>query len=231
MEPIKKIIAVSLIGLVLTSLVFINQIQILSRIYYRTIYLGSIKDIEKFIESSESFEYQKYCKYRDFSGDIHNLSNYDYHIDRDFISHLKSEISADRDNFHFYPFYGHNFAYSLEATNHSLMYLTYNNYSIMKAEDATHSEIFRSFEHYYDNNSLFWEGSWFLNFTLLPFCYGLTSTLPINNSILVKMNLHYDYDYGFGFGAEDLVIEQFLCFDSNFQIIFVCIPFAVLIMA
>ncbi|TFG23063.1 MAG: hypothetical protein EU533_03560 [Promethearchaeota archaeon] len=209
----------------------VNQIQILSRIYYRTIYLGSIKDIEKIIERSESFEYQKYCKYRDFLGDLHNLSNYNYHIDRDLILYLKSEIIADRNKFHFYPFYGRNFEYVLEVTNHTLIYLTYNKNTIMKAEDVTHSEIFTSFEWYYENNSLFWEGSWFLNFTLLPFSYDFASTLPINNSILVKMNLHYDYDYGFGTGAEDLLIEQFLCFNSNFQIIFVCILFAALLMA
>ena len=41
---------------------------------------------------------------------------------------------------------------------------------------------------------------------------------------LVKMNLKYYYVHGFE--SEDLTIEQFLIFNSNFQTMLICIPLA-----
>ena len=80
---------------------------------------------------------------RDDSGKVHNISDVDYiyHIDREFIESLKLQIEDDKKKFHFYPFFSHNFIYSLEVTNESLIYLTYNNNSIIKAEYANHTEI------------------------------------------------------------------------------------------
>ena len=44
------------------------------------------------------------------------------------------------------------------------------------------------------------------------------------------MNLVYDHVYG-NLGAESLLIEQFVCFNSNFQIVFVYVPRTGLIVA
>ncbi|MEJ2294798.1 MAG: hypothetical protein P8Y23_08510, partial [Candidatus Lokiarchaeota archaeon] len=61
-----------------TCLIFINHFLILSRIYYKISYNGNVNDLEKIIEKSESFDYQQYCKFRDFEGNLHNITNPDY---------------------------------------------------------------------------------------------------------------------------------------------------------
>jgi hypothetical protein len=209
-------------------LLIINQFIILKRIYYTTTYQGNFTNFENLINKSETFDYEKYCKCRDFWGEMHNLSNsgYYYHIDKEFIDSLKLKIESDQGKFHLYPFFGHNFMYSLEANLESIIYLTYNNDSIIKAEDANHIILFSAHYGWYENNSLYWEGNWFLNFTQIPFAHNISSTIMLNNSILVKMNLKYDYDYSFG-DARDLIIDQFLCFNSNLQAIFVYLPVSV----
>jgi len=42
-------------------------------------------------------------------------------------------IEADKQKFHLFPDYQHNFIYSVEIINESLIYLTYNNNSIIYA--------------------------------------------------------------------------------------------------
>jgi len=104
-----------------------------------------------------------------------------------------------------------------------LIYLSYNNNSIIKAEYANQTEIFTADWDYYENNTLFWTGHWYLNFTQIPFAPNMSSTIILSNIFLVKMSLEYDIALGFG-GSENLKIEQFLIFNSNFQIMFVYIP-------
>jgi len=219
-------VIIIIIGLILTFSLIINNSIILTRIYYKINYKGDVQNFESIVERSEVFEYQKYCLCRDFLGNVHNLSDevYLYHIDREFIDSLKLQIEEDKTKFHFYPFYSHNFIYSLEVTNESLMYLTYNNNSIIKAVYANHTEIFTARMGRYDNNSLYWEGNWYLNFTQIPFAPNSSSTIVLNDVFLVKMNLKYYYKYKDG-GSLGLRIEPFLCFNSNFQVMFVYFPF------
>ncbi len=226
------LLIIIIIGIILTSLIIINHFIILTRIYYKINYEANIQNFESLIEKSELFEYQKYCKYRDLSGEVQNVSNFDYyyHIDRDLIESLKLKVEDDKEKFHFWPFYSHKLFYSLEATNESLIYLTYNNNSIIKAEYANHTEIFAAWSDYYENNSLFWVGNWYLNFTYIPFASNISSTIILNDIILVKMNLYYDYVYG-NLGVETLRIDQFLCFNSNLQTLFVYFPLVGMIMA
>ena len=226
----RKLVYISVIiiitGLILTFSLIINNSIILTRIYYKINYKGNVQNFESIVERSEVFEYQKYCLCRDFLGNVHNLSDevYLYHIDREYLESLKLQIEEDKTKFHFYPFYSHNFIYSLETTNESLIYLTYNNNSIIKAEYANHTEIFTARIGRYDNNSLYWEGNWYLNFTQIPFAPNSSSTIVLNDVFLVKMNLKYYHKYGFG-GSLGLRIEPFLCFNSNFQTMFVYFPF------
>ncbi|KKL67608.1 hypothetical protein LCGC14_2133270 [marine sediment metagenome] len=221
----KLIKVIIIVGIIVPFSLIINNFMVFIRIYYKINYDANVQNFESIIEKSELFEHEKYCKYRDFQGEVHNLSRYDstYHIDREVIDSLKLEIDKDKENFHFYPFYNHNFIYSLEVSNESLVYLTYNNNSIIKAEYADHTEIFTAEWDYYESGPLFWEGNWYLNFTLIPFAPNISSTIPLNNIFLVKMNLLYHYDYNLG-GSEALRIEQFLIFNSNLQTLFVYIP-------
>lgn len=230
-RTVRKILKIFLlVAIIVTTLIFINHFLILTRIFSTIKYQGDVDDIETIIEKSELFDYQKYCKYRDCSGQTFNVNNSDYyyHIESELLDSLKLKIKNDQGKFHVYTFYRHILIYSLEATQESLLYLTYNNVSIIRADYANHTEIFTAHECY---DSLFWEENWYLNFTQIPYTPDSSSTIAINNSILVKMNLDYDYYYVFGTGGASLRIEQFLCFNSNFQTIFVYIPLTGLVVA
>ena len=219
------ILVIIITGLILTFSLIINNSIILTRIYYKITYEGNTPHFENIIEKSELFEYDKYCQYRDHFGEVHQVNNSDdfYHIDREFIESLKIQIEADKKKFHFYPYFNHYFIYSLEVTNEYLIYLTYNNDAIIKAEYANHTEIFSAKCYHYEDNSPYWLGNWYLNFTQIPFAPNSSSTIVLHDLFLVKMNLYYDYVYG-NVGAEGLIIEQFLCFNSNLQTIFVYFP-------
>ena len=206
------LIILIIIGIITPFSLMVNNFTILTRIYYKVNYDTNIQNYDDIIEKSELFEYQKYCKYRTFWGEGYNISGSDNYIDREFIESLKLKIDKDKEKFHLYPFYQRNFKYSLEVSNESLIYLTYNNNSIIKSEYANQTELFRA-----------GFGHWYLNFTQIPFAPNMSSTIILSNIFLVKMSLEYDIAWGFG-GAENLRIEQFLIFNSNFQIMFVYIP-------
>jgi len=208
-------IIIIITGLILTFSIIINNSIILTRIYYKINYKGNIHNLESLIEKSELFEYQKYCLCRDSWG-VYNLSDvgYYYHIDREFIDFLKVNIDEDKERFYVYPFFHHHFSYSLEVSNQSLVYLTYNNNSIIKAEYQNYTDIFAS------QMGL---GNWYLNFTQIPFAPNMSSTIILNDIFLVKMNLNYSHDYGLG-GSEGLSIEQYLGFNSKLQNMFVYFP-------
>ncbi len=225
----RKLVYITLLiiitGLIITFSLIINNSIILTRIYYKINYKGNVQNFESIIEKSELFEYQKYCKYRDSSGEVHNVGDVDYlyRIDREFIESLKLQIEDDKKRFHFYPSYSRSFVYSVEVTNESLIYLTYNNNSIIKAEYANHTEIFAARSVHYNNNPLYWVGNWYLNFTHIPFAPNISSIIVLNDIFLVKMNLYYEYYHNIG-GSQGLIIEQFLCFNSNFQTMLVYFP-------
>ncbi|MHA2127358.1 MAG: hypothetical protein ACXABO_14385 [Promethearchaeota archaeon] len=219
------IVIIIIAGLIIPLSLIINNSIILTRIYYDINYKGSVQNLETIIEKSELFEYEKYCKYRDYEGVVHNnISDVDYlyHIDRDFIESLKPQIDEDKKKFHLYTGFQHNFIYSVEVTNESLIYLTYNNNAIIKAEYANQTEIFAA-KRGIENGVRFWLGNWYLNFTQIPFAPSSSSTIKLNNTILVRMYLEYRYSYSWG-GSGDIRIEQFLCFNSEVQTMFVYFP-------
>ena len=215
-------IIIIIAGLIIAFSLVINNTIILTRIYYKINYEGNVQNLESIIEKSEIFEYREYCKYRDYDGEVHNISDVDiyHHIDREFIESLKLQIEDDEKRFHFYPHFSHYFIYSVEVTNESLIYLTYNNNSIIKAEYANHTEVFTAQS---NNNPLYWLGNWYLNFTHIPFAPNSSSIIVLNDIFLVKMNLYYEYHYNFG-ESRGTIIDQFLCFNSNFQLILVYFP-------
>ncbi len=215
-----------LIGIITPSSLMINNFTILTRIYYKVSYDANIQNSESLIEKSELFEYEKYVKYCDYLG-IHNLSRSDYHhfIDRDYIDSLRLKIEADKQRFHLYPAYERNFIYSVEVSNESLIYLTYNNNAIIKLENKNHTEIFRAILAFWEPNSPHWTGTWYLNFTQIPFALNDSSMIVLSNIFLVEMNLKYNQVIGLG-SSSNLTIKQCLIFNSDFQIMFITIDAA-----
>ncbi|MFX1456617.1 MAG: hypothetical protein ACFFDB_14680 [Promethearchaeota archaeon] len=102
----------------------------------------------------------------------------------------------------------------MEVTNESLIYLTYKNNSIIKAEYSNQTEIFWT---------KFGFGYWYLNFTQIPYTLSDYYTIALNDSILVRMNLEYHFSCGFAcFG--DVRMEQYLCFNSKIEMNFIYFP-------
>ncbi len=180
-------VIIIIIGLILTFSLIINNSIILTRIYYNINYKGNVQNFESLIEKSELFEYEKYCKYRDSWGEgpINNSDCYYCYIDKDFIESLKLKIDEEKKKFHLYTGTQFNFIYSLEVTNESLIYLTYNNNNFIKAEYANHTEIFavdRVWDYNYNIYTPNWEGIWYLNFTYIPFAPTDSSTIALNDN-------------------------------------------------
>ena len=217
-----------LIGIITPFSLMINNFQILTRIWYKVNYSENIQNSEILIEKSELFDYEKYVKYYSYrKGEVQNLSRDNYHhfIDREYIEFLKLKIEADKQKFHLFPAYQHNFIYSVEVTNESLIYLTYNNNTIIKVEYVNHTEIFSASMAFWDPNSPHWIGTWYLNFTHIPFASNESSTIMLSSIFLVKMNLKYNQVIGLG-SSSYLRIEQCLFFNSDLQIMFVTIDAA-----
>jgi hypothetical protein len=224
-------LAIFLTVLVLIFIVFFNNFIISTRIYYNVAYRGDVQDLQSLIEKSESFNYEKYCKYRGYSREVENITegNHSKHIDREYINSLKQEIEEDKEKFHLWPFYKHYFNYSFEATNESLITLTYNNHSVIEAEYADGQKIFRADNNTYSENNSPCLGIWYLNFSHIPYAPNQKSNVSLNNVIMVKMFLEYDHVYG-NVGAENFKIEQYLCLDSNLEMLFIYIPLTLVVM-
>jgi hypothetical protein len=219
------IVIILIAGVIIPLSLIKNNSIALSRIYYEIDYKGNVQNFETIVEKSELFEYDAYCKYRDSWGEGPlNSSDYGYYsnIDRELIESLQLKIDKEKKKFHFYMGDHYYFIYSVEVTNESLIYLTYNNNNIIKAEYSNHTEIFTSER---IGNLFKWEGNWYLNFTQIPLAPNISNTIMLNNTILVKMKLEYHYSCGWAC-AGDVSMEQFLCFNSNLQTIFVYFPFS-----
>ncbi len=213
-----------ILGIILPLFLVVNHFIILASIFYRITYPTDIQSYDDIVQKSELFDYLKYCRYRNYKAKIQNLSrsSHPYHIDREFLESLTLRIDNDKKKFNIDPIYRNNFIYSLEVSNESLIYLTYNNNTVIKAEYSNLTEIFAAEWGNWGDNPPFWDGSWYLNFTQIPFVQNSSSTIVLNNIYLVKMQLdHYQVA---NWASSHLTIEQFLVFNSNFQIIFVYIP-------
>ena len=217
-------------GVIIPIQLINNNSFALSGTYYEINYKGMVYNFEAIIAKSELFEYKKYCKYRHSWGEgLLNSSDWDYtNIDRELIESLKYKIDREKKKFHIFPGDRHNLIYSVDVSNESLIYLTYNYDNIIKAEYSNQTEIFaanRCWDYNSNQYTSDWEGNWYLNLTQLPLRYN-SYTIAINNSILVRMNLEYHYCCGFACYG-DIRMEQFLCFNSKLETVFVYFPFRV----
>ena len=85
------------------------------------------------------------------------------------MDYLKEKVDRDYLTFHWWPAHYHYFTYFFEATEESLLYFTYNNTTIFRAEYENYEEIFNIES---SDNYCYWEeklcGSWYINYTQVP---------------------------------------------------------------
>jgi hypothetical protein len=204
----------------ISMILFINNFIIISRIYYRVYYEVNLPNSDEIIEKAETFDYLKYLKMHGPYGEIQNFSKFNFnYIDREFIDFLKGKINRDNKRFHLWPGYYHNFIYIFNTTEESKLYFSYNNNTIFNATYENQKAIF-----IVDPPSEFYFiGSWFINFTQVPHVVNQSSTILLNNTILVKMILKYDHLYG-NVGGEFYQIEQYVILNSSLHVIFIYTP-------
>lgn len=218
------------------SVIFIvllcNNLIISTGIYYSINYRGEVHNLEKLIDKSESFEYEKYCQYHGYTGEIQNIteSTHSSYIDRERINSLKQRIERDKSAFHIFHSYKHNFNYSFNATNESIIRLTYNNNSIIEATYEDGKKIFTAENSSEFSENLFWMGIWYLNFSQIPYPSNEQTTVTLNNVFLVKMSFKYAHFYA-NLGAQFYEIRQFIAFNSDLEPIFVYLPLTEILMA
>ncbi|MCJ7651804.1 MAG: hypothetical protein MUP85_24645 [Candidatus Lokiarchaeota archaeon] len=240
----KKIIKAFIISLSvvlsISIILIINNFIVISRIYYRVYYEVNLPNSDEIIDKTENFDYLKYLKMHDPYGNTQNLSKFNInYIDREFIDFLKGKINRDNKEFHLNPFLSHNFIYIFNATAESKLYFSYNNNTIFNATYENQNAIFivdfddpiGIFTPNGDSPTWFHSiGSWYINFTQVPYVANQSSTILLNNTILVKMNLIYDYLYG-NVGGESYCLKQNVIFNSNLQVIFIYAPATQVIVA
>ena len=198
--------------------VFYNAIIIRPRIYYRIKYNVELSNKEELINKVENFNYTAYL-----NNYFELYEVYKRYIDIDFVNFLKSRIENDT-YLHWELNYRHYLIYNFRTENHSELYLTYNNNSILNIKDHDNSSIILV-EHYEWD-----EVAWYLNFTQIPFVYSENSTIMLEDMIFIEMRIDYGYYCGSLCGLW-YFIEQYLLLDQNLDIVLIFIPYSYMIVA
>ena len=209
----------------ISTIIIVGQLLILTRIYYKTYYEGDLQNFDYLVDKFESFDYIKYVKDQARDQEYNLTKNSGTYIDRDYIEYLKEKIDRDFPKFHWWPFHTHYFHYTFNATEESQIFFTYNNNSVIAGQYHDSRVIFLAYG-YGDN---IWEGKSFINFSQVPYVsdydpFTESSTISLNNTILIKMELYYHYVRA-AFGHETCKTEQFIVVNSNYQIIFTYISY------
>jgi hypothetical protein len=211
------LIGLLIVGMILFP-VFYNAIIIRPRIYYRIKYNVELSNKEELINKVENFNYTAYL-----NNYFELYEVYKRYIDIDFVNFLKSRIENDT-YLHWELNYRHYLNYNFRAENHSELYLTYNNNSILDVKDYDNSSLILV-EHYgWD------EVAWYLNFTQIPFVYSENSTIMLEDMIFVKMRIDYGYYCGSLCGLW-YFIDQYLLLDQNLDILLIFIPYSYMIVS
>jgi len=211
----------------ISIIIVVGQLLILTRIYYKAYYEGDLSNSDYLVDKVESFDYIKYVKDQGRDQGYNLTKNSGNYIDRDYIEYLKKKIDDDFWKFHWWPFHTHYFHYTFNATEESQIFFTYNNNSVIAGQYDDSRVIFVAYG-YGDN---IWEGKSFINFSQVPYVsennydpFTEYSTISLNNTILIKMELYYHYERAL-FGHKTCRTEQFIALNSNYQIIFIYISF------
>jgi hypothetical protein len=217
MNRLKTISCVLAISALIVGMIAIPVVQnaiIRSRIYYKIEYNIDLPNREEIIDKVENLNYSLYLI--NYSDPIQHPYAKVY-IDKDYIDDLKSQIENDT-KFRTWVDYQHNLHYSFFSVNYSKLNLTYNNETIFSLKDSSNLSLFLSGDTY-------WDGfEWYLNFTQIPFVYGDNSTLELNETIFVKINLEYVWACGY-FCWVEYSYEQYLVLDKNLDIILIHINY------
>ncbi|MFX1324050.1 MAG: hypothetical protein ACFE8N_03775 [Promethearchaeota archaeon] len=217
----KKALIISLsIILTISTVLLLNNFIISLRIYYAEFYYVDLPNSEEIIEKAETFDYLEHVKMHNQHGEVYNLSKFGIqYIDRDYINYSKEKVYRESKNFHLWPGYHFLISYTFNATLESKLYFTYNNNTVFNATYETDTTIFETKV----GTWVDYIGSWYINFTQVPYVVNQSSTILLNNTILVKMILNYDHLYG-NLGGMFYRIKQYVVFNSELQVILICTP-------
>jgi hypothetical protein len=200
--------------------------------------LVNLSNSEEIIEKVETFDYLKFAKMHSESGELYNLSKFNInYIDREYIDFLKEKVNRESKKFHLWLGYHYYVYYTFNASEELKIYFSYNNNTIFNATYENQNPIFIvDFDNpafVYIPNEPYWFssiGSWYINFTQVPYVDSQSSTIQLNNNILVKMILYYDHLYG-NVGGEFYQIEQYVILNSNLHVIFIYAPATQMVVA
>ncbi|MFX1456616.1 MAG: hypothetical protein ACFFDB_14675 [Promethearchaeota archaeon] len=176
----KTILTGIFIVAIVLSPVLYNVIVIRPRIYYIIDYDVDLPNQEEIIHKAENLNYSAYLDLK-YCDPYRNISCY---VDSDLVNFLKSRIVNDN-GFKWWPFYAHHLRYCFLADNHSKLYLTYNNYTILSIKDQNNQLLFSREE------PRRCELDWYMNFTQIPYVYSDNSTFEFIDCIFVEINLEY----------------------------------------
>ena len=222
----KKLLIFIVLVLISTPLIFVANyfIFIKARIFSSIIYDVNNPNFEELINKVETFDYFSNLEFHSEYVPVNNQTQ-GLWIDEDYINYLNEKINNDIE-FHWFPFYSHYFIYSFYAEQQPQIYLTYNNNTILNSTYINNTLIFSTWSSCYGS----YYGSWYINFTEVPFVYNENEKITLNDTIIVKQDVEYRHDYG-TVGAEHHYIEQYVILDENFEIILIAIPEVFMVVA
>lgn len=223
---ITGLIIIIIIGIIIPFSLIMNNLIILTRIYYKENYEVDSDNLGTLIDKAETLDYLSLIKYHDEMGEINNLTDSSlnghssiHYINRKYIESLKKDLFSDSKRFHWWLGHYHYLYYTFNVTEESRLYFTYNNNTMIRAQYENYEDIFVVVRNYNTKKRV---GNWYINFTQVPYVVNLIS-ISLNNTFLVRMILKYDYLFG-NVGGIFYEVEHFLVLDANFQIIFIYIP-------
>ncbi|MFX1239804.1 MAG: hypothetical protein ACFFA7_01000 [Promethearchaeota archaeon] len=199
-KPIKLfIVSMIIVGIVTIPVLYNAYIR--SRIYYIIEYNIDLSNREEIIDKVETLNYSAYIYYS---------YPYEYgqpYVDRVLIDSMKSLIENDTG----YLYWTHYLRYSFLGENHSKLYLTYDGDTILSLKDQNNQSLFLiTYEGYHDS---------YLNYTQIPYVSDGNSTLELNESIFIEINLDYKWQWNYSW------YEQYLLLTKNLDITLIYINY------
>ena len=205
------VISLLVLGLIFFP-VFVNLTLSESRIYYSIDYNVQVSNREEIISKAESLNYKVYLNdYIDRGAEFKSF------IDADSIRYFKGRVENDT-KFHWEVGYGHHLSYLFLAENHSKLYLTYNNNTIINVKDQNNQSLL-SLENYH-----WMDIAWYLNFTQLSYAYSDKTTILLSDVIFIEMRLDYDYHCG-SLCALWYSIDQYVLLSPSLDALMIFIPY------
>lgn len=216
------LIIVIVISIIPSYLIIINVITNV-RIHYDIKYDVQLADAEQLIEQVETFDYLSHLKMHDCDGDVFNLTKFRYnYMDREYLSYLIDNVNAYFREVKIFPGYFY-LTYFFNATEQTRIYLTYNNDTVFRAQFEGNEDNILLGKYPYSCYSGLYAGSWFINFSQVPYVLNESAVIPLNDIILVQITVEYDHLFG-NVGGVFFTIKQTVILNTNRDIILIFIP-------